>query len=549
MLKKVLISFFLATFFLTSVFVPYARAQEGGVWYDQSFQEWFGKVYDKNNPQEIFGERYTAAQVQWIIYGFFSFVLNATTGDPKTTSCLMNNDLNDCLDRLKNFFATPVSGNQGFKTNQNQGVLAFLLSNRPLSGITYSKNIARKLHLIPEAKAQVGFGFNALEPILPLWRVSRNITYALFVFAIIILAFMIMFRVKISPQTVITVQSALPKIVIALILITFSYAIAGFLVDLMYVVIGLVGLFLSQVFASLNSPYVPSAGTLFGFLTQGLLGTGISGVLGLYWILFLFISFYTLAGVNGLGGIVVGRLTGLDAALSLIGILLTIILAILLIFIGIRIIWMLLKAFVTIFLLVLAAPFQIALGVVLPDVGFGSWVRSLAANLSVFPITGLLVSLSYLFLTMAALSTFESLHGTIGDFFKGIGFGIPGLNIVMSAVEHRGWPPLLVFGVKNPLGILYLGVSVVILFILPRTADIIKAIIERKPFAYGTAISQAFGPVGWIQRSAPVTAIREQQGLRGAAALFNILHRLTGQRLEPLQREAQRFTARANRGS
>jgi len=492
MLKKLLTSFLLAIFLLTTTLVPYAHAR--GTWYNQSFQEWWTKVYDSPET-EIFGERYTAAQVEWIVYSLFAFILNKTAGDPETTNCLMNNNLGDCVDRLKRFFSSP-DNQQGLILNQNKGVVAFLFSDRPLSGISYLKNVARDLHLIPEARAQVGFGFNALDPILPLWKVSRNIAYAFLVLAIIAIAFMIMFRVKISPQTIISVQSALPKIVIAVILITFSYAIAGFLVDLMYVVIGLISLFLSQIFAALKSPYVPSAGTLFSFLTQGFLGTGIIGMLGLYWVIFLFVSIYTLVGVNGLGGIFVGWLTGASAVFSLIGILLTIILAVLLIFIGIRILWMLLRAFVTIFLLVLVAPFQIALGTAFPGTGFGPWVRSFLSNLSVFPLTGLLISLSYIFLTMAALSTFEGMG--IEDFFKGIGFAVPGVNIIMAAVEHRGWPPLLVFGVKNTFGILYLGVSVVILFILPKTADIIKAMVERKPFAYGAAIGQAFGPGKWI---------------------------------------------------
>ena len=62
---------------LTFSFVPYVHAQEGGSWYNQSFQEWFTKVND-SPPNEIFGERYTAAQVQWIIYGFLYFLVNSS---------------------------------------------------------------------------------------------------------------------------------------------------------------------------------------------------------------------------------------------------------------------------------------------------------------------------------------------------------------------------------------------------------------------------------------------------------------------------------------
>jgi len=51
---------------------------------------------------------------------------------------------------------------------------------------------------------------------------------------------MIMLRVKISPQAVVTVQSAIPKLITTLILVTFSYAIAGLVIDLCNLVEALV---------------------------------------------------------------------------------------------------------------------------------------------------------------------------------------------------------------------------------------------------------------------------------------------------------------------
>ena len=51
---------------------------------------------------------------------------------------------------------------------------------------------------------------------------------------------MIMFRMKINPQTVINIENALPRIVVAMLLITFSFAIAGFLIDMMYVLIAII---------------------------------------------------------------------------------------------------------------------------------------------------------------------------------------------------------------------------------------------------------------------------------------------------------------------
>src|SRR5581483_6429401 len=79
----------------------------------------------------------------------------------------------------------------------------------------------------------------SLSPLFPIWTYVRNLAYLCFVILFIFIGFMIMFRIKIKAQTVATIQNTIPRIIIAIILITFSYAIAGFLIDLMYVVIGI----------------------------------------------------------------------------------------------------------------------------------------------------------------------------------------------------------------------------------------------------------------------------------------------------------------------
>jgi len=523
MLKKLLVSILLAGFLLTTLFVPIARAQSN--WYNQSFQEWWVKVYDSPET-EIFGERYTAAQVEWIIYGLFAFILNKTTGDPETTACLMQSDIQDCIGRVKSLF----SSSEPISTSKDEGFVSFLLKDRPLSGITYFKQKARNLKLIPAAHAQ-GIGFNVLDPILPIWRVSRNLAYALFVIAILIMAFMIMFRVKISPQTVITVQSALPKVTLALILITFSYAIAGLLVDLMYVVTGFSGLFLSQVIKAVGAPAAPGPTTMFTLLTQGLFGFGIFGLLMLYITTFLVVSVITLMGANGFSGLLAGAFSGLTGLAALLSVLLIIILSILLIFITIRIIWMLFKALAYVLLLTIIGPLQIALGIIIPEGGFGAWARSLAANLAVFPLTGVLFFLSYIFLLFAFFNTInsfwpESLGEFVGDFF----LGIPGANLVSAAVTHKGWPPLLVLPVKNFTALIYLGVSIVILFVLPKTTDLIKSMIERKPFAFGTAIGEAVlpAPVRMIYGSDAARSIKERVGAESAQRALDWLNKKTG---------------------
>ncbi len=108
----------------------------------------------------------------------------------------------------------------------------------------FINDTGQSLGFIPKQTYAQGIGFAGLAPLLPMWKVFRNISYAIPAVVMIIIGFMIMFRKKIDPKTVITVQNSLPKIVVTLLLITFSYAIVAILIDIMYLLILLViGLF------------------------------------------------------------------------------------------------------------------------------------------------------------------------------------------------------------------------------------------------------------------------------------------------------------------
>src|SRR3989344_4824066 len=77
MFKKLLLIFLSVNILLLSGFSPFvrsARAQES-TWFRQSFYEWYTKVYDTDATpaDEIYGERYTAAQVEWVIKEFGGF--------------------------------------------------------------------------------------------------------------------------------------------------------------------------------------------------------------------------------------------------------------------------------------------------------------------------------------------------------------------------------------------------------------------------------------------------------------------------------------------
>jgi len=124
----------------------------------------------------------------------------------------------------------------GFMSN----LIIIPYANPPASGVMWAYEGLQNAGFVPKTMAAEGIGFAAIKPFSNLWKIFRDLSYMLLVIVLIAIGFMIMFRAKINPQTVISVENALPKIVIALILITFSFAIAGFIIDLMYVLIGLI---------------------------------------------------------------------------------------------------------------------------------------------------------------------------------------------------------------------------------------------------------------------------------------------------------------------
>ena len=81
-----------------------------------------------------------------------------------------------------------------------------------------------------------GTGFRSLTQVQNLFVLVRNIVYLLLAAAFIIVGILIMVRHHIDPRTVMTVQNQIPKAVIAILLITFSYSIAGVMIDAMWTI-------------------------------------------------------------------------------------------------------------------------------------------------------------------------------------------------------------------------------------------------------------------------------------------------------------------------
>jgi hypothetical protein len=112
-----------------------------------------------------------------------------------------------------------------------------VLFTPPLHASDYFHNLAQNFGVTKKTHAQAvgGVGFQGIIPLLKVWIAFRNIVYLLLVIIFVIIGLAIMLRIKIDPRTVMTIQNQIPKIIVGILAVTFSFAIAGFFIDLMWV--------------------------------------------------------------------------------------------------------------------------------------------------------------------------------------------------------------------------------------------------------------------------------------------------------------------------
>lgn len=367
---------------------------------------------------------------------------------------------------------------------QTGQLITFMYSNPPASGVDYIASIQDNLakhSIVQPAYAQNGFGFKALSPVLPIWKAMRNISYFFFIIAFVIYGFMIMFRVRIDPKTVATIENSIPKIIGTLLLITFSYAIVGLMIDLLYVVTGLVfSAFVAQGIIQ-NDGWNKFFSGLQSGQSLGLLGTTV-----MIWI-------QLLAGelmpriFTGLINIPDPVVNLIDFILNLLtlGLIIKFIVMVAVLYSLFKLGYSLLKSYIEIILSTIFAP-VILLGDLLPgNDAFGGWSRGILANLSAFAVSQILFALSFYFM----------------GGFDFLGLGITGLadNVNTDALWN---PPLILTGdSKGIMAIIGLG----IILLASKFVDIIKEALKIPPFKYGTAIGEAltFGYATTLRMSEP----------------------------------------------
>ncbi len=318
--------------------------------------------------------------------------------------------------------------------------IAMPFMNPPASGSYWVYENLQKTGFVPKSYAATGIRFASLQPLSEVWKLFRDIALLVIVLFLIVAGFMIMFKVKISPQAVISLENTLPRVVITLILIVFSFAIGGFLIDLMYVVTHVIVAIIgsnsvhpispiqqvtlatnsgtSQLFSEvfLNGQALLVGPAIFAFLPTVI---NISMRLILMGGTFLLIRrTFPPAEVVVTGqpaepvGVAKSPLALIvsTVAYALLGIFAPLLLSLFIIFftgllVFFRIFFLLFTAYIRILLSIILAPLILLLEAVPGRNMFMKWLKSLIADLLLFPLTITLIILSSIIITLPVNSS------------------------------------------------------------------------------------------------------------------------------------------------
>lgn len=124
---------------------------------------------------------------------------------------------------------------------------------KPVSMQRYIANVKENLNLAPPVYARDP-GSKTLEPILPLWITTRDIALTFSAIILVAIGFMILLGMRMGQSTV-TLTNALPTLFIAIMLILFSYPLAGLVVDM----VDLSNAFIYRTFQSITNLDTPPA--------------------------------------------------------------------------------------------------------------------------------------------------------------------------------------------------------------------------------------------------------------------------------------------------
>ncbi|MBI4004599.1 hypothetical protein HY358_00515 [Candidatus Roizmanbacteria bacterium] len=376
--------------------------------------------------------------------------------------------------------------------------------NPPASGVYWAYSGLSNAGFIPKSYAAEGIGFAGLKPLMNVWKVFRDIAYMVMVIVIVALGFMIMFRMKLDAQTVISVESALPRIVVSLILITLSFPLAGFLIDLMYVIIAVIISLLgnNQYFdigreknLYLNaSPFVlfgglfpTGVGNLFEVakslldMLPGILNGGIR-LISAVGAIFLARNIHELAtkpipeGASNISilGNTIGKIpVWLNLPIAAIifvmslsflpQLLILFIMVFTILFLFFRIFFMLFRAYLQILILTIFAPIFLLFVAIPGKNAFGFWFKTLLMEIMTFPIVIALIITGYIIINQIA-------------------------------AKEGLWNPPFLYGINPQAFTILVGMGMIL--IIPEIVKMVKELMGVKGLPAGLSLGAFFAGGG-----------------------------------------------------
>ncbi len=361
----------------------------------------------------------------------------------------------------------------------------------PVHTNDYTRYLSQNFGLTKKAYAQ-GVGFTSLNPLLGIWTRMRDLCYLAFAVIFVVIGFGIMLRVKIDPRTVMSIQNQIPKIIISILLITFSYAIAGLLVDTMW----------TATYLGINiltdRPVCAQGQAITAVATDNLLTTPLSyvdklfsstncsslGIVPLSWNVGQTIGALITSAVGTMftgngspagscvswtgvdwGECIRGALTYIFTFIFGIAAFLVILIAI---FVQLIRVWfMLIKAYIYVIMYTLLGPFYIFLGLVpgTTSFGFEAWIRYMASGLSMFPAT------IFIFLTGVIVANNDAINS--------------------ASSTDKFIPPLVGNpAIQNNFGML---IALGAILIAPEVANMMRNVFKAQPSKYTGQILQGAG--------------------------------------------------------
>lgn len=347
---------------------------------------------------------------------------------------------------------------------------------------------------ISRAYAQ-GTGYSAMSNFLPFWKVFRNLAYSLYIIMFVVVGIMIMLRTKVNAQTIITIQTALPNLLITLLLITFSYAIVGFMIDLMYFLIYFVVYLLSSI--DVISTPTKAISRLLSYSAWSVIFEGRNAI----------IESVQIAINQALSGLGTGALDAagkLGAALSWLG-LGYLLAAVWLAVSMLKLMWVLMKCYFMLLVQTITAPVQILLNAVPGSKAFSDWLKETASYLLPFPVVASMFIFAAVLIGDPGRATF--LEG--GRLF-GVGDDNPfGVNYNGELYSNYGsgdtiWlPPFTLTDYSTEPASLMVLLGFFIITMTPAAAKMAMDWLQVKESPYTSEIGAGLG-AGWGLAQYPI---------------------------------------------